>query len=343
MTTVASVRLLAAGVLAVIFSSCAPSGTATRGEGGSLDPVMGDWQGHRITSSGSVVPVAVQAIALGEGTYQFGVLSSFDVRGSATEMSSFEGRLDGDRLMVPKHPDWSVQLENGILSGRTNEDDARQFELRHVIRLSPNLGARPPAGSVVLFNGTDLSAWERRDVKQRQTPVGWSTKDGVMEVVPGTGDIMTKQKFADFQLHMEFRTPFMPTARGQDRGNSGVYLQGRYEVQVLDSYGLKGEDNECGGIYKVGAPRVNMCAPPGQWQSYDVTFHAPRFDQEGKKVKDAMVTVVHNGIVIHNDLLIPGPTGGAIEDDVKIPGGILLQDHGNLVQYRNIWLVPLTH
>jgi hypothetical protein len=142
-------------------------------------------------------------------------------------------------------------------------------------------------------------------------------------------------------LHVEFRLPFMPDAREQARANSGVYLHGRYEIQVLDSYGLKGEDNECGGFYKVAAPLVNMCAPPGQWQTYDVTFHAPRFDGEGKKLNDAVATVVHNGVVIHQDLAIPGPTGGAIDEDEKTPGGIMLQDHGNLVQYRNIWIVEL--
>jgi hypothetical protein len=341
MTTAASVRLLATGILALIFSSCAPSGTATRGEGGSLDPVMGDWQGHRVTSKGMVVPMAVQAIALGEKKYRFVVQTTSEVRDTISTLT-VEGELDGSRLVVPGNPGWSIALENGFISGRTDRSEAEHFELKHIVRLSPNLGARPPEGAVALFDGTSLAGWERRDVKQRQTPVGWSVKDGVMEVVPGTGDIQTKQKFTDFQLHIEFRTPFMPTAQGQARGNSGVYLQGRYEVQVLDSYGLKGEDNECGGIYKVGAPRVNMCAPPGQWQSYDVTFHAPRFEQEGKKVQEAMVTVVHNGTVIHKDLLIPGPTGGSVEDDVKLPGGILLQDHGNLVQYRNIWLVPLT-
>ena len=162
-----------------------------------------------------------------------------------------------------------------------------------------------------------------------------------MEVVPGTGDIVTKRSLTNFQLHLEFRTPFMPEARGQARGNSGVYLQGRYEVQVLDSYGLKGEDNECGGIYKVAAPRVNMCAPPGQWQSYDITFRAPTFDGAGNKTKDAVVTVMHNGVAIHENLVVPIPTAGGMDNDVHLPGGILLQDHGNLVQYRNIWLVEL--
>jgi hypothetical protein len=120
-----------------------------------------------------------------------------------------------------------------------------------------------------------------------------------------------------------------------------VYLQGRYEVQVLDSYGLEGKDNECGGIYKVGAPIVNMCAPPMQWQTYDITFYAPRFDNAGKKTKDAYVTVVHNGVTIHDEKIIPKLTGGALDGNVAEPGGIYLQDHSNPVQFRNIWLVEL--
>jgi hypothetical protein len=340
MNASASIRLFQACLLAMVLASCAPSGSATRGEGGLPDPVMGDWQGHRVMNDGLVVPMAVKAIALGEKNYRFVAQTYFDRRESLFVMT-YEGKLEGTRLVMPEHTDWSVTLENGAMSGRTTLSDAEHFELKHVVRLSPNLGARPPEGAVVLFDGTSLGGWERRDVKQRETPVGWKVADGAMEVVPGTGDIMTKRKFTDFQLHIEFRSPFMPEARGQARGNSGVYLQGRYEVQVLDSYGLKGEDNECGGIYKVGAPSVNMCAPPGQWQSYDVTFHAPRFGPDGKKLNDARITVMHNGIIVHEGLEIPGPTGGAVEDNVQLPGPILLQDHGNLVQYRNIWLREL--
>jgi hypothetical protein len=168
--------------------------------------------------------------------------------------------------------------------------------------------------------------------------VKWRLVDGAMEVKPGSGSIVTKDKFKDFKLHVEFRTPFMPEARGQGRGNSGVYLQGRYEVQVLDSYGLEPKDNECGGIYQVGTPAVNMCLPPMQWQTYDVTFQAPRFNGANKE-KDAVITVVHNGVVIHDQLAIPHPTGGALDDRIAEPGPIYLQDHGNLVQFRNIWLI----
>jgi hypothetical protein len=160
--------------------------------------------------------------------------------------------------------------------------------------------------------------------------------DGAMEVKKGNGSIVTKKKFNDIKLHVEFRTPFMPDARGQGRGNSGVYLQERYEVQVLDSYALEGKDNECGGIYKIGEPSVNMCAPPTQWQTYDITFYGPSADRE-----NAQVTVVHNGVTIHDELKLPSPTGGALDSDVNKPGGIYLQDHGNPVQYRNIWLVEL--
>jgi hypothetical protein len=153
------------------------------------------------------------------------------------------------------------------------------------------------------------------------------------------GSIRTKRNdFTDFTLHVEFKTPFMPKARGQGRGNSGVYLQNRYEVQVLDSYGLAGMDNECGGVYQVGRPSVNMCAPPEQWQTYDIDFTAAKM-ADGKR-QPAVLTVKHNGVTIHDKIKIPRATGGALDGNVLEPGGIYLQDHGNPVQYRNIWLVP---
>jgi hypothetical protein len=196
----------------------------------------------------------------------------------------------------------------------------------------------PPEGALVLFDGSNLDAWERRDGKGKAT---WKLiGDGSMEV--RGGDIVTRQKFdGSFRLHVEFRVPYMPNARGQGRGNSGVYLQGRYEVQVLDSYGLESKNNDCGAIYEVAAPRVNACKAPTVWQSYDITFHAPRCEN-GKKVEPARVTVVHNGVLIHDDVKIPVDyTRAGMPGDPCTPGPILLQDHGNPVQYRNIWLLPL--
>jgi len=327
-------------IVAMVISSCAPSALTIKGDGESKDPVMGDWHGYQVTDKGAVVPMAVQAIALGADKYSFVVHRYFDTRDDQ-EKTSYEAQFANGRFTVAGQPGWQMKLIDGNLSGSTSMSEAQTILLRHVVRLSPTLGAKPNSRAVVLFDGTNLSGWERRDALGKGTAVGWKVMDGVMEVAPGSGDIVTKQKFSDFQLHLEFRLPFMPEARGQARANSGVYLQGRYEVQVLDSYGLQGVDNECGGIYKVAAPRINMCAPPGQWQTYDVTFRAPRFDKDGKKNKDAIATVSHNGVVIHSDLVLPGPTGGALDNDVHLPGGLLLQDHGNLVQYRNIWLVEL--
>jgi hypothetical protein len=181
--------------------------------------------------------------------------------------------------------------------------------------------------------------WKELNMAAADYSARWKIINGAMEVLPGSGSIISKEKFKDFDLHIEFRLPFMPDQTGQKRGNSGVYMQGRYEVQVLDSYGLSGEDNECGGIYKVARPRVNMCAPPGQWQTYDVTFKAAQFDAAGNKIKPAQITVLHNGVPIHENLFIPAPTGGAIDLKENETGGLMLQDHGDLVQYRNIWIV----
>ena len=180
--------------------------------------------------------------------------------------------------------------------------------MKKVVRLSPTLVKEPPEGAVVLFDGKNFDQWVHAQKNEGQ-PVQWKLLNGAMEVVPGTGDIVSRKKFTDFELHVEFRTPFMPDSSGQKHGNSGVYLQGRYEVQVLDSYGLERRDNECGGIYQVGVPLVNMCAPPMQWQTYDITFHAPRFDENGDKAENASLTVIHNGVKIHDNIEIPEPTG----------------------------------
>jgi hypothetical protein len=198
----------------------------------------------------------------------------------------------------------------------------------------------PPEGAIVLFDGKSLEKWVSLDGKSEPS---WKLVDGgSMEVAGKGGNIITRQTFdGHFKLHVEFRVPYMPAAKGQARGNSGVYLQGRYEVQVLDSYGLDSKDNDCGAIYEVAKPLVNACKAPTIWQSYDIEFHAP-VCQDGKKVEPARITVYQNGTKIHDDQKIPvDNTRGGRGGEVCTPGPILLQDHGNPVQFRNIWLLPM--
>jgi hypothetical protein len=214
----------------------------------------------------------------------------------------------------------------GLLASTARAEDVKLSDA--------TLGQTPPPGAVVLFDGKNLEGWVQTDGK---TPAGWPVEDGLMTV--GKGSIMTAQKFSDFQLHLEFNVPYMPQAKGQARGNSGVYLTGNYEVQVLDSYGLKPQDNDCGAIYKQVAPKVNACKPPLQWQTYDVIFHKAQVE-DGKTVKKARVTVLQNGVKIIDDAEIsPTPGGTGVEEGKD--GPLMLQDHGNPVQYRNIWIKPL--
>jgi len=199
--------------------------------------------------------------------------------------------------------------------------------------------ARPPKGATVLFDGTNTDMWTRVDGK----PVRWKVVDGALEVTPRGGSIITKQSFEDFRMHIEFRTSnHPPEVKGQKRGNSGVYIQRRYEVQILDSHSDKVPlKNGCGAIYRRKAADVNVCRPAGVWQSYDITFRAPRWSDDGKKTANARITVIQNGVVIHDDYEIPGKTGAG-QKEGPAPGPILLQDHGNPVRFRNVWMVPMS-
>lgn len=208
---------------------------------------------------------------------------------------------------------------------------AKPEDLQH-IKSTP-----PPQGAIVLFAGKDSSAWTKRDGK---SAVEWKLVDGAMEGVKGHGDILTKEKFnGKFHLHVEFRVPYEPAGKGQGRGNSGVYVQGRYEVQVLDSYGLQSGKNDCAAIYGVAAPTVNACKAPTIWQSYDIEFTAPKFEN-GQKTEPVRMTVYHNGVKVHDNVAVPvDNTTAGLGGDPATPGPILLQDHGHPVQYRNIWLL----
>ena len=211
-----------------------------------------------------------------------------------------------------------AELKGGVLTvGSTS--------LKRIERHSPTEGAKAPAGAVILLDGSHADAWNGGHLDERKLLAAGTT---------------SKQAFQSFTLHLEFLLPFKPLGRGQGRANSGVYVQNRYEVQVLDSFGLKGLDNECGGVYQNSAPKVNMCFPPLQWQTYDIEFTAAKFGADGKKTDNAILTVKHNGVVVQDKLSLKGATpGGGFKTEVPAPGPFQLQGHGNPVYYRNVWIV----
>lgn len=200
----------------------------------------------------------------------------------------------------------------------------------------------PPSDAIILFDGKNLSGWKSlKDGGEAK----WTVKDGFMEVKASTGDIATKQEFGDCQLHLEWATPAEVKGESQGRGNSGVFLMGHYEIQVLDSYNNKTYfHGQAGSVYKQHAPLVNVCRKPGEWQSYDIIFSAPQFDEQGKVTKRATVSVLQNGVLVQNHSEIYGETWHdkpALYIAHPPKGPLKLQDHGNPVRFRNIWIRPL--
>jgi hypothetical protein len=254
--------------------------------------------------------VKLEAVNTGKRKYKEGGLGTF----SATRKFPPVGQKE----MTGTIGDKTLTLES---------PDGKTFALKRTDRKSPTLGAKPPEGATVLFDGSDIKAFTggRLDEKTK-----WLNTDG--------HDIRTKAKFNDYTVHLEFFEPYRPDARDQGRGNSGFYMVDMYEVQILDSFGLEGEDNECGGVYQKLKSSVNMCLPPLQWQTYDITF-TNAVSQDGKKTKNARITAKLNGVVIHDDKEITGKTGGARGDAEGTPGPLQLQGHGNPLQFRNMWVV----
>jgi Domain of Unknown Function (DUF1080) len=217
-----------------------------------------------------------------------------------------------------------IVLKPGSLEvrGKEKDKDTRLGVLTKIVRESNTLGQKPPPQAIILFGPRDNNF------------VGATVLDDGLGV-GGTSRALME----DHRLHIEFCIPFQPADAGQSRGNSGVYIQGRYEVQILDSFGLKGADNECGGIYQLAKPRINMCYPPLTWQTYDIDFVQAKYDGSGIKTKNAKIRVEHNGVLIHDSLELKNHTPGKL-DESPSPGPLYLQDHGNSVIFRNVWFVP---
>ena len=268
--------------------------------------------------------LGAQVIALGNDAFQTVFLPG-GLPGAGWDGKTrirVDGKRVGDSITFEaSSAGWSGQLGAGKLAGQSKE--GVKFSLDKTTRVSPTMGLKPPSGALVLFDGSNADAWV----------------DGKMDsglLIAGT---RTKQEFHDFTVHVEFRTPFKPTARGQSRGNSGLYLLNRYEVQILDSFGLDGVFNECGAMYRQKAPDVNMCLPPLAWQTYDIDFQAARWNGADKQ-KNAVITIRHNGVAVHQNYEITGPTGGASKrPEVGDQGPISFQNHGNPVMLRNMWIV----
>ena len=207
--------------------------------------------------------------------------------------------------------------------------------------VTPGEGTAPPSDAIALFNGTNITQWQGKDGQEAK----WRIEDGAMTVVKKSGNISTKKDFGDCQLHIEWRTPAAVKDDGQDRGNSGVFLQGKYEVQVLDSYNNRTYSNgQAGSIYKQYIPLVNVCRKPDAWQSYDIIFEAPRFKEDGSLKSPAYMTVLHNGVLIQNHVEIKGTTVYRGEPKYELHNlkePLMLQDHGNPVSFRNIWIREL--
>lgn len=287
---------------------------------------QGEYLGE-LGAAGEKQKFGLQIIAIGKGQFRAvgytGGLPGDGWNREAPNRVEEVGQRSGDKVT------FNSQYGSGTICDSVmtvfDPEGTQLGELQKVTRKSPTLGQAPPAEAIMLFDGTSVDAWEG----------GKLSDDGLLQ--QGT---TSKQKFGSHKLHIEFRLPYEPEASGQGRGNSGLYVQGRYEVQMLDSFGLEGRDNECGGIYSVRPPTLNMCYPPLSWQTYDVEFTAAKYE-DGQLVSPPRITVLHNGIKIHDNVELPGdrnttaaPLGVGPE-----PGPIYLQDHGNPVRYRNIWVV----
>ena len=297
--------------------------------------------------------IGAQIIALGNGhfcavIYEGGLPGAGWVHGKKIVL---HGKLEGKKVSfkapegglsyvnkdpnkfspVKKFPPKGQKAFSGLADGESFNVKTELGEyktLKKTVRESPTLGKKPMEGATVLFDGSSKDAFNggRLDEKTK-----FLNTDGK--------DILTKDKFSNYKIHIEFMLPYRPNARGQGRGNSGFYQIDHYEVQVLDSFGLEGENNECGGVYTKAKPLVNMCFPPLTWQTYDVDFTNAVVDENGKVVKHARMTVMHNGIVIHDNIEINGKTGGSRGEPIGTPGPMKFQGHGNPVQYRNIWIM----
>ncbi|HEY1190699.1 MAG TPA: DUF1080 domain-containing protein [Gemmata sp.] len=289
--------------------------------------IQGEYEGKMTLNSGDK-KVGAQVIARGLGEFDvkvyIGGLPGAGWDGKTVMKAT--AKRDGDTATVA-----GANLSGSISGGKLVLKDGMKIDttLARVERKSDTIGKKAPEGAVVLFGGPgDEKNWAGGKLV--------TLSDGKFLDV----GVKSKQKFGAFKAHVEFRLPWMPNSTGQGRGNSGVYFQDRYECQVLDSFGLNGENNECGGIYTQHKPKVNMCLPPLVWQTYDIEFTPAQFGADGKKTKNGRATVYHNGVKIHDNIEFPKECPGG-QKEAPEPGPFQFQNHGDPVVYRNVWVVEV--
>jgi hypothetical protein len=285
---------------------------------------QGEYTGSIVGAGRRSESTGVQVIARGDGKFE-AVQYRWGLPGNGWDGQSrelFTGALR-DGVLVLNSDTGSAIMADGSVATVYDSSGNQLGNLHKTHRISPTLGAAPPPGATILFDGRSTEYLEGAKI----------TDDGLLDV-----GVTTKLLVRDFRLHLEFRLPYMPYATGQGRANSGVYIQRRYEVQILDSFGLEGVANECAGLYRQQPPDVNMCFPPLTWQTYDIWFTAARFDDEGNKIANARITVLHNGVAVHDDYEVVSKTGAGQPEGPE-PMPILLQNHSNPVRFQNIWIV----
>lgn len=294
--------------------------------------IQGEYQGESADGK-----FGVQVVARGDGKFAVKAFKG-GLPGAGADMKDvMKGTAERKDGKVTASMALGAEKSTATIADGTFTVDGVGFVLKKVERKSLTLGAKPPEGAVVLWG-------EPGDEAKWNTGRLMTLSDGKFltpaKVDGKGGSIVSKEKFGAFKMHVEFRLPWMPSHTGQARGNSGVYLQNRYELQVLDSFGLSGENNECGGIYTQHKPSVNMCLPPMAWQTYDIEFTPAAFDDAGKKTKNGRATIVHNGVKIHDNVEFPKECPGGQKETAE-PGPFQFQDHGDPVIYRNVWVLPV--
>jgi len=315
----------------------------------TTDPYIGNWEGGFVDPPDDyrfhIRDCYAKVIATGEETYRV-ILSPHPFQRTPSYFDLLADR-SGDNALSFETDAYRGTFKEGVFVGALmHEGDWVGFKLKKTEYRSPTLNAEAPSGAIILFDGNGFEHW--MPVDEDRKSIIWEIEDEAMRVVsrathgdPST-DIRSRKQFADVFLHLEFQLPFEPDKQGQGRGNSGIFLQDIYEVQILDSFGLEGVWNECGALYEISAPRINMCAPPGQWQTFDILFHAPKFNEAGDKIGNAKTTIHHNGVCVQLDQELPHSTMGPDFPETTNPGHLILQDHNHPVRFRNIWAVDIS-